>query len=101
MMSVVKYHMIDGRKVYYAYQALRDSGWNLNLDNLTKKCVGIKLRDRNNLSHIESIKKIEHIKTTNDYLVYFERGGWQCLDNCINQFERIYDEKEDSGFVNS
>ena len=87
-MSVIKYYQKEGRfgKVFSVKQALKD-GWKVDFRKVKvfEEFDGIKLVDRNKPSHTVTVKVIE--EDDNFFKVYFNEGGWQLLDHCIEQFE--------------
>lgn len=86
--AVIKYYKKEGRfgKVFSVKQALK-GGWGVDFRKVKvfEDFEGIKLVDRNKPSHVVTIKAI--LEDDVFYKVYFNEGGWQLLDHCIEQFQ--------------
>lgn len=85
-MGIVRYFNQGLRKMYDVHRALADSGWGITifqLDNLK----GMRLVDRSDPDHCVTVNRVSRFLDM--YLVHYEEGGWQCLDNAIDQFARL------------
>ena len=88
MGNIVRYFQRNGAKMFDVKQALRDSGWGVGLDELPA-VQGLQLIDRKQPGHTATISAIKHSSSYGMWFIYFENGGWQCLDHAIEQFAAI------------
>ena len=84
--QIVKYFTQDGHKVFDVAQALGASGWGICRDDL-HNAHNLTLQSRDDPGHIETVKSISYSKSFGMFFVYWMRGGWNCLDHAIEQFE--------------
>lgn len=84
-MSIVKYFQKNNRKVFDVKQAVEDSGWNIEFEDILKT-KDLKLVDRKDSRQSTTVFSITLDRLFGTYFVYYIEGGWQCLDNAINQF---------------
>lgn len=84
-MSIVKYFYENKQKLFDVKQTLEDSGWNIKFKDILKT-KDLKLVDRNNSKHLAIVSSVTLDRLFGTYIVHYIEGGWQCLDNAINQF---------------
>lgn len=83
---IIKYFYMNGQKFFDVVQAIKDSGWGIEYENILK-CQGIELIDRNDPNHRVTVASITLDKFFRMYFVSFVQGGWLCLDHAIEQFK--------------
>jgi hypothetical protein len=82
---IVQYFERDGAKTFDVQQALRCSGWGVELEKLLET-TGLVLTDRLKPSHVVTVSHITYSRWFEMYFVHYAEGGWQCLDHAIEQF---------------
>lgn len=87
-MGIIKYFEQDGQKTFDVIQALNDSGWGILFEDILD-IKGFRLVDRANENHKVTVSSITLDHITKTYFVHYEEGGWQCLDNAIEQFAKV------------
>ena len=84
---IVQYFERDGLKQFDVVQALADSGWDVDLDELPT-LSGLVLADRSNPEHRVTVSEVTCTQLFKMWFVHYVEGGWQCLDHAIEQFTR-------------
>jgi len=94
--GVVQYFEHNGCKAYNVAQALLDSGWNIVFSSpVTNLDPPLRLVDRLNPNHRVTATSIVHAQAVNMHMVFYEEGGWQSLDNAVDQFKRLEEVSDD------
>lgn len=84
-MGIIKYEFDEEGKCFNVGQALMD-GWGVEWEG-EDALIGLSLQDRKNPRHKVTIKKVDW--TLETMRVWFNEGGWLCLDHAIEQFKCI------------
>jgi hypothetical protein len=100
-MPIVKYFEDEnGNKQYDVPQALEDGGWGIKQDDL-RAVSGMLFMHRKDPNHRVLVTHITHDILFNFYLVFFQEGGYLCLDHAIEQFIPLggkpYEQTHNSG----
>jgi hypothetical protein len=90
--KIVTYFTRNGAKMFDVKQALRDSGWGIDIEDL-EDTADLALVSRFDPEHRVIVSSVRYDNIMNMWFVDYETDGWQCLDNAIEQFKLLTTEE--------